>query len=313
MSFKSGIIQFIHGFKDSFQGCIRFLFKQKAKEAQGKNEHYKKLRHRLIESCILNGLFLLACILFFNYLLMPMLNWIVFKFLREDSYNFISSYLNSFMHLLFSFVWLMPVFLLSKIFNVLCYQDIADMAYMTKYGKPKLYKNSPISYVIADSIFSCVLQVIFLIQSSIMLYLPIYMLNQILFHVHISFLYSLYAFEYKWFNMGWNILDRLNYIETRWPYYFGFGLSLSILTSLPSSYILSATLFAFLFPAFILSAIEADCAELTYNPKKIQTENKNLFTSLHLFHVSTYLTDHLFKFLKYYKTRADKRKQQLTN
>ncbi len=142
-------------------------------------------------------------------------------------------------------------------------------------------------------------------QSSVTLYLPINGINQILFHFHISSLYSLYAFEYKWVNMGWNIKERLNYIETKWPYFFGFGLSLSLITSLSTSYVLNATLFAFLFPALLLSAVESDCGELNRQHSK-----PILFTSVHLFDLSTFITDRLFRLIKFL---ADKSRTKKTN
>jgi hypothetical protein len=170
MSLKDGIVQFIHGFKASYNGCIRFYRRTQqpntvpanTKQRTDKSklvENQRKLRKRLGESCLLNGLFLLLCILVFNYILMPFLNWTVYKILNENSYNRMNNFLNSFLYYLFSFVWIMPVFLLSKLFNVLSYQDIGDAAYFNNYGKPKLYEKTSISDLIADSIFSCILQV----------------------------------------------------------------------------------------------------------------------------------------------------------
>jgi etoposide-induced 2.4 mRNA len=334
--FKICLYQFINGFKDSLFGFMKFIQRQK-KLAQILNEsnnnanqtkklpslttntkisstsstsnsstkstlakNHEKLYQRLLQSCLLNGIFLLSCILTFNIILIPILNWFAYKLISERNHNLITDYLNPIIQLLFSFVWILPVFLLSKIFNVLCHQEIADCAYSQKYGKPQIFQKFTIAQVIADTVFSCTMELIFLVQSSIMTLIPSSFLNQFLCHVHLSFLYSLYAFEYKFCNMSWDIKKRIHHIESRWPYYLGFGLSLSIIVSFAPSYIYSATLFASIFPAFILSAIEADSERLNpivyLKPDEMNPGMaKPVTLAVPLFKFSIYLTDVIFK------------------
>jgi Etoposide-induced protein 2. len=73
-------------------------------------------------------------------------------------------------------------------------------------------------------------------QTNLVSLIPITFLGYILHYMHICMLYSLYSFEYKWFNMGWELHKRLTFIETNWPYFIGFGLPLAILTSLFDSF-----------------------------------------------------------------------------
>jgi etoposide-induced 2.4 mRNA len=337
MAFKLCLLQFLNGFKDSLFGFINFFQKQKLlrqkqqqqQQAQGQNSKTSnkpnaqssndKLYQRLIQSCILNGIFLLSCILMFNFILMPILNAIAYKIISESYHNLITDYLNPIIQVLFSFVWILPVFLLSKIFNVLCHQEIADIAYVQKYGKPQTFQKFTLSQVIADTVFSCTLELIFLVQSSFMNLIPIFWLNQLLCHVHLAFLYSLYAFEYKLCNMSWDIKKRIAFIETRWAYFLGFGLSLSIILSFAGSYIYCATLFASIFPAFILSAIEAESENLSpIVYYKMEEDGNNVLNKrviqvkLPLFKFSLYATDFLFKiFSKKQTTKLNQ--QQIQN
>lgn len=328
-TFGKGLAQFLSGVRDSLCGVYKFMQRQYALASRLSNSETtsaasrapkpalttntkvlattkstlaksnEKLLQRLFQSCILNGIFLLLCILVFNYVLIPILNYIVYKVISERNHGLIADYLNPSIQFLFSFVWILPVFLLSKIFNVLCHQEIADIAYQHKYGKPRTYQKFTVAQVIADTVFSCTMELIFLMQSSLMTLVPASMLNTILGHVHLAFLYSLYAFEYKFCNMGWDIRQRIHHIESRWPYYLGFGLSLSLILSLASSYIINATLFATLFPAFILSSIESDSerlASIKYTRHATDTGlDQEVPLTVPLFKLAIYLTDLLFK------------------
>ncbi|CAG2204453.1 EI24 [Mytilus edulis] len=113
--------------------------------------------------------------------------------------------------------------------------DIADAAYVKSRGKPQLLY---ISTLIADMSFSLLIQALFLIQSTAAIFLPIPMVGTVVGLIHMCLLHSLYSFEYKWFNMGWEVHKRLQYIENRWPYFCGFGLPLALVTSFHSSVVI---------------------------------------------------------------------------
>lgn len=156
---------------------------------------------------------------------------------------------------IFSLTWILPLFLLSRVVNALWFQDIADSAYKIRKGRPQLFPS--ISKLIADVLVSVVVQFLFIAQSWLVSLVPIKYVGRGLSIAHMCLLYSLYSFEYKWFNMGWELNRRLTFIEYNWPYFLGFGLPLAVLTELPKSFILSACVFSTLFPLFIVSGNEA--------------------------------------------------------
>ena len=89
--------------------------------------------------------------------------------------------------------------------------------------------------MISDTVFTIVVEMIFLVQGSLAALLPIKILGGVLNPLHLCLLHSLYSFEYKWFSQGLSLHKRLAFVETNWPYFLGFGLPLAVLTSMPQN------------------------------------------------------------------------------
>ena len=95
--------------------------------------------------------------------------------------------------------------------------------------------------MIADTVFSIVVEIIFLVQGKVFSLVPIKIIGAALNLLHNCLLHSLYSFEYKWFSQGLELHKRLDYVETNWPYFFGFGLPLAVITSMPESQVFTFT------------------------------------------------------------------------
>jgi len=228
-----------------------------ASQTQRKHEEPKILK-RTMQCCLLNGGVFLSSILLFNHLLLPSLRSLLSLVLVDSSGRgeAVWAWIKPFLEWTFGTFWVLPLFVLSKVVNALWFQDIADSAFRHTRGTPQQF--SSISKLVADTLFSILVQALFLAQTMVVGLLPIPVLADMLSLVHMCLLYSLYSFEYKWFNMGWELHHRLTYIENNWPYFIGFGLPLAILTRLPATYIVSGCVFSILFPLFIISGNEAD-------------------------------------------------------
>ncbi|CAO1353700.1 unnamed protein product [Diamesa hyperborea] len=233
---------------------------------KGKKPERSKVRTRVFQCCLLNGVIFLCSILFFDYLLLPLLEYIITYFVGSPSaWNYIKFGISR----IFDAFWVLPLFVVSKIINTIFFQDIADAAFEFRKGRPTLIPS--VSMLIADVLFSLLVQVLFLLQSMVVAFIPY--AGNVLCFLHMSLLYSLYSFEYKWFNQGYELHKRLTFIESNWPYYFGFGIVLAGLTQLFDSFFVSGCIFSMLFPLFILSGNES-------SPKQISCEFPLRFFSL---------------------------------
>uniref|UniRef100_A0A182Y070 Etoposide-induced protein 2.4 n=1 Tax=Anopheles stephensi TaxID=30069 RepID=A0A182Y070_ANOST len=243
-----------------------------------------KVLKRVLQCSLLNGGIFMLSILFFEYAVLPGLHLFLWYLFRNSStMSTVWGWTLPSLSLLFNSFWVAPLFLLSKIVNSLWFQDIADSAYKFRKGRPQLIPS--ISKLIADTLISLLIQILFLLQSTLVKYLPVPVpfACTAIYMMHMSLLCSLYAFEYKWFNMGWELHKRLTYIEQNWPYFLGFGLPLAVLSELPNSIVISGCVFSVLFPLFIISANEA-------TPKVDVCE-----TPLKLFSIVVALTNALFR------------------
>ena len=152
---------------------------------------------------------------------------------------------------------------------------------------------SSISVMIADTVFSLVVESIFLVQGKLCSFLPIELVGQTVNLFHLCLLNSLYCFEYKWFSQGLELHRRLAYIEQNWPYFLGFGLPLAILTSMPDSLIVSGCVFSILFPLFIVSGNQAQV---------VMSEHD---ITVNIFHPTIFISNWIFS-----KTFKNKKQQQ---
>ncbi|XP_064395122.1 etoposide-induced protein 2.4 homolog [Halichondria panicea] len=224
-----------------------------------------KVRSQMLQCFLLNGVILWLSVLLFDYVLLPVIQIManfVFSFVRGSSDSEDVSLLGLVTWYMFTGLWVLPVFWISKPINSIWFQDIASAAFKGSNQRSKTKKSESssslsqsISRLIADLLFSIVIELLFLIQAMLVGLIPI--VGYYASVLHMAVLYSLYSFEYKWMYQGWIVHQRIALIEKNWPYFVGFGLPLAVLTALPSSTVISACIFAVAFPFYIVSANEA--------------------------------------------------------
>lgn len=209
-----------------------------------------RLMPSIINCCLWNMFALLISVFVFGFILPQGLSMAMTYFFADsvDRLSYISP-------LVTGVLWFAPIIVITKFVNLFWFQDIADCVYRAKRGRPQTLMS--FSNVVADIVYNCVLEALFFLQCSLAKHVPIVGVGEFLNLLHLSFMYSLYAFEYDWFNRGWSVQQRIRKIEHNWPYFVGFGLPLAILGNF-FSFIANVFIFSMVFTPYIISAIEAN-------------------------------------------------------
>jgi etoposide-induced 2.4 mRNA len=253
----------------------------------------KRVKTNLTLLCLFNGGILLCGMLCFNYLFLPVFRRLFYALAGLDSSSS-SRPLVLIQHILtytFNFLWLIPAFIISKFVNSYWFRDIADGVFKKLMKNKKSLPPLQFSRAISDVLFSIVMQIFFLVQSTIVILIPIPVVASIIGHMCLCLLYSFYAFEYSWIYSNLTVKQRVERIESYWPYFLGFGLPLTIIsTQLFKSLIVNECIFSILFPFAIVAATSVKFGE------RIQTDAKII--PLNIFTICIRLTSRVFDMLK---------------
>lgn len=199
----------VSGVKDSLIGitAIRKIHMQNEKLNKRTQKHQKanhisspkqtfSVYQRLFECCCFNIGVFGSSIVIFDWFLLPYLYELLnFIFGHEGRVVRVWSWLNPILFCTFGAFWVLPLFVLSRFVNAFWFQDIAECTF-----RGKSQSTRSVSFFIADTLFSLIIQALFLIQA-VMVGRLLY-IGQFASIFHLSLLYSLYSFEYKWFNHG---------------------------------------------------------------------------------------------------------------
>lgn len=256
----------------------------------------KRVKSNLALLCLFNGGILLIGMLGFNYAFLPIFRRLFNTLAGLDSTSSSRSLL-IIQHILtytFNFLWLIPAFIISKFVNSYWFRDIADVVFKKLTKRREALPALPLARSISDVLFSIVMQIFFLIQSTIVLLIPVPVLSTVFGNMCLCLLYSFYAFEYAWIYANLSVKQRVERIESYWPYYLGFGLPLTMLsTRLFDSVIVNECIFSILFPFAIVAA-----TSVNFNERVKLKPTESTIVSLNIFAGCIRLTSRLFDLLK---------------
>ena len=231
-----------------------------------------EIRSKLLQCFMLNGVVFMFSLMFFDWIIVP----IVMSVAPTETSHWIDMTLTA----VFRVLWVLPLYLISRLLNVFWYQEIADLVYLSvRHSRTSRDQRASIAELIADIVYSVVVQCVFLVQASLVGCIPV--VGHSLQVLHMCLVYSLYAFEYVWMNQGLGVVRRVALIHHNWAYFTGYGAIMSLVIAAASNYFMGVCLFSLMFPILIVSCHFAS------------PQSKVKYTPLPLFRPSIFVTERL--------------------
>ncbi|XP_027334311.1 protein EI24 homolog isoform X2 [Abrus precatorius] len=249
----------------------------------------RRLLVRTGQCFLLNGFIFLGSIFVLNSVVIPALWWI----LPDECSQFVShkqcdlrgtlkfySFLRLALIQLFYVLWFYPLYVFSIVLSTIWYNDIAKFGYAAM-GRSKFTvekdssQNNPpnvqnayhvkrpsglggVMIGISEQVYSILLLSVFFLEVYATGFIPF--IGKVLNFLLLSWMYAYYCFEYKW-NFNEVALDRrLDYFESYWPFFAGFG-SPCVLAIFFFSPLVSYGIMAILFPLFVLTATGSEAEQ----------------------------------------------------
>ena len=219
----------------SLQRCLILLVKS------------EKIRVRLVQCLVLNGLIFLGSIFLFNSVLRHVLGWALGHILEGGSVSTIQQWIEW----IYFFFWIAPVYMLCFVLNTLWYQDIASESI-------KIYPNAAPTVVGTASVTSAIVELVFrsLFNFFFLVYLGVLSRVRWLYLVNMAWLISYNAFEYKWIYARTTFSDKVATFERNWIYFLCFGAPLALVaTRFPS--VVENGFVSLIFPFLLMTASTA--------------------------------------------------------
>ncbi|KAI5661607.1 hypothetical protein M9H77_20930 [Catharanthus roseus] len=250
----------------------------------------RELAIRTGQCFLLNGFIFLGSIFILKSVIIPTLQWILpdqcpdAPCSYEGTLRFYSLLRHGLIQIFYVF-WFYPMYIFSFILSNIWYNDIAKHGFFaiegysnaeptSKTGTLTSQNRSPtdkptdlqgIVIGIAEQVYSLLLMSFFFLEVYITGFVPF--VGKAINFVLLSWMYAYYCFEYKWNLSGLSLDKRLDFFESSWPFFAGFGCP-CILAIFVFSPLVSYGVMAILYPLFVLTATGSEADKIIALPRR---------------------------------------------
>ena len=240
----------------------------------------EKVRVRVVQCLVLNGVIFLGSIFIFQNILGPLLRSGLGFLLQLESSEHTLDVMQAWIEWIYFLLWIVPVYLLSFILNTLWYQDIAreSMRVFPPISTRSAASSSSISSGIVQVIFRSLFNLIFL------LYLCLLYRWKWVYAINLAWLVAYNAFEYRWIADKLTFDEKINLFEKNYIYFMFFGIGTAIFAvQFPA--IVENGLISLVLPFHIMSASTAGNPPVISVPKSLPWLDRTVLSWLERFPV----------------------------
>ena len=267
-----------------------------------------KVRSKLIQCLLLNGIIFLGSIFVFHWILAPVLSRLIsLILLSKHGVDQMQEVITNWLAWVYYSLWIAPLYIVTFILNTIWYRDIAIDS-VDFFSKRVPATNPPVTgesatsslpFQIADILLRSLFNLVYLG------YLTVLAPYRILYAISLAFLISFNAFEFKYRQFTFS--QKIELIESHWVYFLSFSLWVAILvTEFPT--MVENGLLGVLFPFLLINASSAGKPIPVMVPSDpLHRWTLGWFSKLPVFIVVEKLTDVIVYFINVYNMSKQKR------
>ncbi|KAJ0976919.1 hypothetical protein J5N97_012393 [Dioscorea zingiberensis] len=280
----------------------------------------RMLMIRMGQCFLLNGLIFLGSLLTLKSVVIPSLLWILpgkceqfgsRHLCEHETALALYSSLRFILIQLFYVFWFYPLYVFSIVLSTLWYNDIAkhgfdavrrgppvtqsprrsnisDSQNVSNVSKPSGFEGVIVG--IGEQVYSLLLLSVFFIEVFSTGFIPF--IGKGINFLLLSWMYSYYCFEYKWNLSELSLEKRLDFFESNWAFFAGFG-SPCVLAIFFFSPLVSYGVMAILFPLFVLTAAGTEAEKVIDSQKRLWGGEE--LPKLRIFYLANNLSMHILQ------------------